>query len=60
MRAIDKGNPHAIRPANCTGAVSGLWDLFEKCWSRDVAHRPDAAAICQYLEENKEQLIADL
>jgi hypothetical protein len=60
MRAIEKGKPPALRPENCAGAISGLWDLFEKCWSKDPSERPDAAAICQFLEGNKEQLVTEL
>ncbi len=60
MLAIEKGKIPAIRPENCTEAVSGLWDLSEACWNKEPSKRPEAAAICRYLEENKEELIADL
>jgi hypothetical protein len=60
MTAIEKGKPPAARPANCTGAISRLWDLFEECWRKEPSERPDATAVCQFLEENREQLFADL
>jgi hypothetical protein len=60
MIAIEKGNPPAIRPENCVGAVSRLWDLFEECWREEPSSRPDAAAVCRFLEENREQLVAEL
>jgi hypothetical protein len=56
MTAIAEGKPPAVRPANCTEIVSQLWDLFEECWSKDPARRPDAAAICEWLEANMEQV----
>jgi hypothetical protein len=60
MSAIEKGEPPAVRPENCAGTVSRLWDLFEACWIIKPDKRPDAAAVCQFLEENKEQLVAEL
>ena len=42
------------------GAIASLWDLFDICWRKDPAERPDAATICQWLEENGQQLVADL
>jgi hypothetical protein len=60
MSAIQDGILPAVRPANCAGTVSHLWDIFEACWSIEPSKRPDAAAVCQFLEENGEQLIAEL
>jgi hypothetical protein len=57
ISALDKGKPPALRPANCAG---DLWDFFEVCWSIDPDMRPDAVAACQFLEENREQLVTDL
>jgi len=54
MRAIEEGKPPALHPENCTGAISGLWDLFEACWSKEPSERPNAAAVRQFLEENLE------
>jgi hypothetical protein len=60
MRALEKGKPPAVRPENCTGTVSALWALFEACWSKGPSKRPDAAAVCEFLDENREQLITEL
>jgi hypothetical protein len=60
MGAIFRGKPPAVRPANCSGAVSRLWDLFERCWSKEPSMRPDAATILQFLEENWENIAAEL
>jgi hypothetical protein len=57
MRAIEQGKPPALRPKNCTGVVSDLWDLFEECWSTDPSERPDAEAVCRFLQENREKLV---
>jgi hypothetical protein len=54
------GEPPTRRPASCAGAVSDLWDLFEKCWSIDPANRPDAGNVCEYLEGGPGQLVAEL
>jgi hypothetical protein len=60
MRAIEKLKPPTRRPANCAGAVSDLWNLFEKCWIIDPAERPNAGKVCEYLEGDREQLVAEL
>jgi hypothetical protein len=57
---ITIGRLPATRPKNCTSTILGLWDLFEACWSKDPSKRPSAADVCQFLEENQEQLIAEL
>ena len=57
---IEEGKPPAPRPKNCTGVVSGLWDLFEEFWSTDPSKRPDAAAVCTFLQENREKLVKEL
>ena len=60
MSAIEKGRSPATRPSNCTDTISGLWSLFEKSWSKDPSERPEAAAICKFLDDNEEKLIAEL
>jgi serine/threonine protein kinase len=60
MTAIEDGRPPATRPPNCTDIISGLWSLFEKCWSQDPSERPEAVAICKFLDDNEEKLIAEL
>lgn len=60
MKAIEDGKPPALRPENSTGAVSGLWNLFEECWSKEPSKRPDAAAVCRFLEKNQERLVNEL
>ena len=59
MCAITEKKPPSPRP-ECTGAaVSGLWDLFGKCWSITPADRPSAGTICEYLE-GQDQLVTEL
>ena len=60
MGAIEGGGSPATRPSNCPGTISGLWDLFEECWSQDPSKRPEAVAICKFLDNNEEKLIAEL
>jgi hypothetical protein len=59
MAIIEEGKPPAIRPENCAGIILDLWDLFEACWSTQAFKRPDAAAVCKFLE-NEEELVAEL
>jgi len=60
MKAIEMAEPPTHRPANCAGAVSDIWNLFEKCWSIDPVERPDAGKVCEYLEGDRQQLVAGL
>jgi hypothetical protein len=60
MKAIEKGEPPAVRPDDCTGTTASLWDLFEACWIKDPDKRPDASTISRWLEEKGEQLVAEL
>lgn len=57
---ISKEAPPAVRPKDTPGAVSGLWDMFERCWSLKPADRPNAETICGFLREHHERLATDL
>ena len=60
MAAIQDGLPPATPLSNCSGTISGLWNLFEACWDKDPSKRPEAATICQFLKDNEEDLIIEL
>lgn len=48
------GAPPAQRDevlASTLGAVDGLWDLMNSCWSFEPKERPSCKQICQQLEQ---------
>jgi hypothetical protein len=57
---ISKKVPPAVRPEDTPGAVSELWDMFQRCWNLKPTDRPKAENVCRFLREHHERLATDL